>query len=249
MHCHFWGQRPQRGIKLADKVATLIANALRRAAVESAGLPMFSQRTQAGLFPLSALGKQAADRACGNGLFQRINENRDKWTLTEIGRERLLEEANPKQVLEDCVRAIEARHDQVIALKATLDSITGQLTGLQTTIESVLPTISPVDSIDRAVMETLNGWQSEAAEDCPLPELYRRTELSRPGLTIGSFHDSLRRLLQTEMIYLHPWTGPLYAVAEPAFAMLTGHEVAYYASKRNQRSAFTRPQVELAEMA
>jgi hypothetical protein len=45
----------------------------------------------------------------------------------------------------------------------------------------------------------------------------------------------LRSLHDRERIYLHPWTGPLYALPEPAFALLIGHEVAYYASLRNDK--------------
>ena len=55
---------------------------------------------------------------------------------------------------------------------------------------------------------------------------------NNPSLTIGQFHDSLRRLHEMEKIYLHPWTGPLYEIPEPACALLVGHEVAYYASVR-----------------
>lgn len=68
-------------------------------------------------------------------------------------------------------------------------------------------------------------------QDCPLPELYRKLE---PGarLSIGHFHDCLRRLHEENQIYLHPWTGPLYALPEPAYALLVGHEIAYYASVR-----------------
>ena len=33
-------------------------------------------------------------------------------------------------------------------------------------------------------------------------------------------------------IYLHPWTGPLYDIPEPPYALLIGHEIAYYASIR-----------------
>jgi hypothetical protein len=68
--------------------------------------------------------------------------------------------------------------------------------------------------------------------DCPLPELYRRLRAEHPSLTIGQFHDGLRELHDREQVYLHPWTGPLYAMPEPAFALLVGHEVAYYASER-----------------
>ncbi len=71
-----------------------------------------------------------------------------------------------------------------------------------------------------------------AAGDCPLPELYRQARLSAPALSVGQFHDGLRTLHDREQIYLHPWTGPLYDLPEPALALLAGHEVAYYASPR-----------------
>jgi hypothetical protein len=53
------------------------------------------------------------------------------------------------------------------------------------------------------------------------------------SLTIGHFHDTLRELHEQEKIYLHPWTGPLYEMAEPAYALLAGHEIAFYASIRD----------------
>ena len=52
-----------------------------------------------------------------------------------------------------------------------------------------------------------------------------------PELTIGAFHDTLRALQTAGDIYLHPWTGPLYDIPEPPYALLVGHEVAYYASR------------------
>jgi hypothetical protein len=53
------------------------------------------------------------------------------------------------------------------------------------------------------------------------------------SLTIGLFHDGLRGLCEAQCIYLHPWTGPLYDMPEPALALLVGHEIAYYASFRH----------------
>ena len=74
--------------------------------------------------------------------------------------------------------------------------------------------------------------EAGASEDCPLPELFRHARQSSPGLTIGHFHDGLRRLHERGQVYLHPWTGPLYDLPEPAYALLVGHEIAYYASIR-----------------
>jgi hypothetical protein len=66
--------------------------------------------------------------------------------------------------------------------------------------------------------------------DCPLAELYHHVRTNHPGLTIGQFHDIVRRLHESRRLYLHPWTGPLYELPEPACALLVGHEVACYAS-------------------
>ena len=82
------------------------------------------------------------------------------------------------------------------------------------------------------VLDHLAKWQGAGSEDCPLPELYQQVNGWKPGMSIGRFHDALRQLVETNRIYLHPWTGPMYELPEPAFALLVGHEVAYYASYR-----------------
>jgi hypothetical protein len=85
----------------------------------------------------------------------------------------------------------------------------------------------------RALWKHLETWHAAGVlEDCPLPELYRSARQAYPTLTIGQFHDSLRQLHERAQIYLHPWTGPLYEIPEPALALLVGHEIAYYASTR-----------------
>ena len=73
---------------------------------------------------------------------------------------------------------------------------------------------------------------SGSLEDCPLPELYQLARGESAKLSLGQFHDGLRRLRESQRIYLHPWTGPLYEIPEPAVALLVGHEIAYYASLR-----------------
>jgi hypothetical protein len=82
------------------------------------------------------------------------------------------------------------------------------------------------------LLDHLAKWQGGAAEDCPLPELYRQINGWKPGMTVGRFHDALRQLYEASRIYLHPWAGPMYELPEPSFALLVGHEVAYYASYR-----------------
>ncbi len=90
------------------------------------------------------------------------------------------------------------------------------------------------DDRHSAITDQLVAWHDGGAlGDCPLPELFRRLRPNEPGLTIGLFHDRLRLLHQGGKVSLHPWTGPLYEMPAPAYALLVGHEIAYYASLRD----------------
>ena len=93
----------------------------------------------------------------------------------------------------------------------------------------------PSDDLAGVVLAHLADWAASAAvgQDCPLPDLFRSLTLREHPPTIGTFHDCLRQLHAAGQVYLHPWTGPLYALPEPAYALLAGHNVAYYASTRN----------------
>ena len=91
-----------------------------------------------------------------------------------------------------------------------------------------------VEELDEALLTHLSDWagNATAGQDCPLPELFRALGLREHPPTIGTFHDVLRRLHADCRLYLHPWTGPLYALPEPSYALLVGHNIAYYASPR-----------------
>src|SRR5262249_23178634 len=93
--------------------------------------------------------------------------------------------------------------------------------------------LATIDALNAELMAKLGEWHAAAgaSQDCPLPELYRRLATDKPA-SIRQFHDALRQLHDDGQVYLHPWTGPLYALPEPAFALLVGHEIAYYASVR-----------------
>ena len=81
-----------------------------------------------------------------------------------------------------------------------------------------------------AILAHLADWPGAA--DCPLPELFRALPAD-DAPTIGQFHDCLRRLHAAGAITLPAWTGPLYAMPEPAYALLVGHGIAYYASLKS----------------
>lgn len=91
------------------------------------------------------------------------------------------------------------------------------------------PPLANDTALHDALLAELTRWQQTGAtEDCPLPQLYRQAS----ARSIGQFHDVLRQLHEARKVYLHPWTGPLYDIPEPPYALLIGHEIAYYASIR-----------------
>jgi hypothetical protein len=239
---------------LADKTTQLVLDALHRAAAAPEGLPLHGGKAGPGLFAATGPARLAAQRCKDEGYLRVVGtEARGKapvevCALTEKGLAFLLAQASPKQVLEDLVRALETRHGQVAEFVAAVRQWQAGLDAFKAMAEKALRdlpqpagtgTVGPPPSGNGA-----NTWPAEvlsylaerqaagASEDCPLPELFRRARRVAPSLTIGHFHDGLRRLQESGQVYLHPWTGPLYDLPEPAYALLAGHEIAYYASIR-----------------
>jgi hypothetical protein len=237
---------------LADKSHSLILDALTRAAAEPGGLPLLGGKT--GLFAGNAAGKLAAEHSKAEGLVRVVRtQARGKSTQeicvpTEKGLGLLLEQVSPRLMLEALVSAMEAHERQLNSLLDSARATQEDLHSLKAHAEKVLQQVRRPQQLEPAPVGK-NGKQEadEAAlllaylrrrheagtlDDCPLPELYQHMRANRSGLTMGRFHDLLRRLYEDRAIYLHPWTGPLYELPEPACALLVGHEVAYYASAR-----------------
>jgi hypothetical protein len=101
---------------------------------------------------------------------------------------------------------------------------------------AVMEPVTTAELCDR-LLTRLHDWASSEGvpRDCPLPELFRSLSTLDPAPSVGQFHDALRQLHADGRIYLHPWTGPLYAIPEPLVALLSGHEIAYYASLRDAK--------------
>lgn len=234
---------------MADKATPFVLDALSRAAAEPAGLPLFGKAGW-GLFPATTPAKQAAQRCKEEGFLQVIRtETKGKASqeicgITEKGLAYLLEQVNPKRVLEDLVRALEGRQGQVDELLAAARLTQAGFEALKAVAEKVLRHIQTsaakapggkekAPNWTGAILDYLTRWQeTKTSEDCSLPELYQKARETALDLTIGHFHDGLRQLHTAQHIYLHPWTGPLYEIPEPPYALLVGHEIAYYASRR-----------------
>jgi hypothetical protein len=266
---------------VADKITQQITDALAKAAAHPDGLPLYAGKSDPGLFPNAAGAKPAAQKCVADGLVRTVGTDtkgktpRELYALTDPGWEFLLAQVNPKQVLEDFVRVLEARRGEVGELLDTARRMADSLQGLKDAVARVLPTVSagrvvtsfsrepqasapagalrcasrlngageavalleapPETDLAAAVLARLADWSGAAGEDCPLPELFRSLSVCESPPTIGEFHDCLRKLHADGAVYLHPWTGPLYALPEPAYALLVGHGIMYYASLRSEK--------------
>jgi hypothetical protein len=220
---------------VADKLTPLIVDALTKAATEPSGVPLVARKSLPGLFPNTTIAKAAARRCFDEGWLRSLGEpsrqnDRERCAITEKGLAWLLDSQSPKAVLHDLLRILEARQGPIDQLLEQSRAMKETLAGLRTLLEGVLPKVAfhrivSASDLPEEIFAVLQSWNR--GEDCPLPELHRRLS-SKP--TLGAFHDALRGLHQSGRIWLHPWTGPLYAMPEPMYALLIGHEVAYYAN-------------------
>jgi hypothetical protein len=241
---------------MADRPTQLLLDGLSRAAAEPDGLPLFAAKSSHGLFAATASGRAVAQRCKDDGLLRVVRtDTRNKTpleicALTDKGMAYLLSQVSPRQILEDFIRALDARRSQADELLAAARRMQAGIDALKGSAEKVLGELQRHAAPAAATNGSANGseaWpgaalsylarrqEAGASEDCPLPELFRHARQTAPGLTIGQFHDGLRRLHEAAHLYLHPWTGPLYALPEPACALLVGHEIAYYASVRSSQ--------------
>ena len=225
---------------MADKSSQLILDALSRAVADPEGVPLFSQKAAPGLFAASALARNVAQRCKDQELLRVVRTEargkavREVVAITPKGVDHLLSQRQPRQVLEDLVRAVEAREQQFGDWVAAARQTQASFEALRGVVVAVLQRMAaPEVDYRSAIFRCLTTWATaNTAKDCPLPDLFRELQTAYPGLTIGTFHDELRRMHQDQCIWLHPWTGPLYDLPEPPLALLVGHEIAYYASPR-----------------
>jgi DNA-binding PadR family transcriptional regulator len=130
---------------VADKLTQQITDALTRAAAQPGGVTLYASKSDPGLFPNTASAKPAAQKCVADELVRVVSTEtkgktaRELYGLTEKGWEFLLAAVNPKQVLEDFVRVLEARQGEVGELLDTARRMADSLQGLKDAVARVLP--------------------------------------------------------------------------------------------------------------
>ncbi len=155
---------------MADKPTQFIIAGLSRAVLDPDGVLLHTNKNTEGLFPANSVGKQAAQRCLDEGYLRVVSEEtkgrgvQQLCAITEKGLAYLLAEANPKDVLEDFVRVLEARETQVSELLTAAHQTRSSLDSLRTVAERVLQVIETKSTTPFPVYPT-NGhspktWQA-----------------------------------------------------------------------------------------
>lgn len=211
-------------------------------------MPLHTTRAQPGLFPTTAPGKAAAQAALQSNWLQALRtETKGKTVttyvkLTEAGSSYLLGQTDPKPLLEQIqsrllseASNLQEVQSQIRSAFQAMELLRNRIEQLTTMVDQrqVVQTRVSVPAWEDRMTEYLNKRQdARPAEDCPLPELYQQAKQLVPELSVGTFHDGLRRLHADRRIALQPWTGPLHDLPEPGLALLQGHSLAFYASSQ-----------------
>lgn len=230
----------------------LLLEGLAQALASPAGIALFASKTSPGLFPNNAAGKSAAREALFQGWLTKLSSQpRGKTTvdvvaLTTQGSNYVLDHLNPRLLLEAVQKTLTERAQQLVTLLASLrtcqhdiDTLRARVEGIAdrlgaNSITATTARVNPAAWEDHLTAYLLARQHSRPAEDCPLPELFRQAKDASPSLSVGEFHEGLRRLQAERRLALQPWTGPLHELPEPDLALMQGHSLAYYASPAAQ---------------
>ena len=233
---------------MTEKTTQLVLAALSRAASQPQGERLHGTKTMPGLFPGHATARDAAD-FCKRNDYLRVLRTETKGkkpveicAITDKGIAFLLSQVSPRPVLEQLLQAVHERAGQLTELASEVHQCHVALRRIGELVAQALeqppsppstPSANGTDLWKQKALGFLSTWrQHHPNEDCPLPELYRHLQGQSPSLSLGRFHDGLRQLHDQGQVHLHPWTGPLYEIPEPACALLVGHAVVYYASRK-----------------
>jgi len=234
---------------LAD--TTQIVDGLMRLAGSQEGLPLLAAKNAAGAFPAGKPGKEAAAFCGEHGLVRSLRHDSagragiEIFTISEAGVAWLRKHASAASALDSLAAAVGNRLAQLDEAARQSERQQEQLLQLATLIETLAQKarqdaaqVEVCLGVEATILSELKDWpRRHPLKDCALPDLFRMLQSHRPAGTIGEFHDACRRLCEQRKVYLHPWTGPLYEMPEPALAFLFGHEIAYYASLRSADAA------------
>lgn len=139
--------------------------------------------------------------------------------------------------LYDLIGEIAAMHAK-LAESATesiagLQQVISHAAGRQVTvkIEAIGGGAGP--DIDKPLLEYVRQWHDAHGNYCPFDKLYPHLHASFPTLTIGHFHDALRRLHTDKIVRSSAWTQIIDEIPMPELVFMISSRPMYYAHVPN----------------
>lgn len=122
--------------------------------------------------------------------------------------------------------------DKVVALQSAVTSIAAksQPPDIATLARQLAASSSSdVNRLESAIRDILAARKASGeGGDCSLSDLYKNLQERVSPLTIGAFHDALRKLKKEGKLRLTHWALPLMEIPESDLAFVTSHKVMYY---------------------
>jgi hypothetical protein len=238
------------GGSAAEKAAARLC--LENRWLESTGEFAGKGKTRKELYRITALGLQAVlERSDASKLLRSLT---DSLKLLAEGTSRIPQALQDN--LSAFVRGLDALKADIQksvgeALRP-VEAAQATLRLLQANITNVLEKTKPIDAEEltrklaagKQVSETASArsenWAGEvvrlvteqkqrnALQRLTLPQLFERIRARKPDLTLGQFHDGLRRLQDERRIRLSPYTQALATLDDPRNALFLDREVKFY---------------------
>lgn len=138
--------------------------------------------------------------------------------------------------------------DKLVELSGQVGSLGSNMEQLTLVIEQAAKRVKPIDvmQMSQPAPEVQSngagdvGWHDEVIElvkeqkqqnsfqRLTLPQLFSMLRIKHPQLTLGQFHDGLRKLQDDRRIRLGPFTQALATIDDPRTALFLDREVKYY---------------------
>jgi hypothetical protein len=173
-----------------------------------------------------------------------------KYRLTPQGAQAVLDHGQPLVILRTLAEVLKQQSDTFRALNEHIGRLLGSVEPLRETVSmlakrleppnvaalvrgmqaptSPAPSSNSADWLDAAVNLASQQVQRDRYQPLSLPQLYATLKQTRPGLTLGEFHDGLRLLRDRGRIRLAPFTRALATIDDPRNALFLDGEVMYY---------------------
>jgi hypothetical protein len=231
------GTKANPGIFLASSAAAKAAAqlCLERGLI----VPCGEQRTKSKTTPLYGIGP------AGVGYLLERDPLRQLLTATQDGVTRLAQTSAECQQTLARVQQQAAKLQEVVqhaAARLQPPDVQKMLAAVQAARDasgSVAAPSSPVRAptasaaaeprvADELLQHVLQHKRQSPLRPMDLPQLFRFARSRQPALSLGQFHDLMRRLADAGRVRLSPFTQAMYQLPEPQCAMIAGREIMYY---------------------